>query len=298
MHHYWLDDGATVFDLMPQARRDQRLLTYDMRSFLAIRPTFAAAKALKGFGCVYKDTALGCVVAAPNDALLPIDTMFGFLVTVRSSAFYDYTALTLRPQKVYDLYHQVENKTYRYKENVPVLSNLTGASRGTGVNKALFLSKEIPALAADDGHQFLSLSGSDAVMFEIDGTQLYLKAGTVLDYEQNPALDVTVAVDDPAVGTSPDGTTALTIGITNVNEPPAVALVNAVTTLPENTDTTARIRDRRYRRDGRCPRDKRPEPDRGRRRTLRDRRGNPVSQGRDDSGRRNQPRARRDRPSG
>ena len=46
----------------------------------------------------------------------------------------------------------------------------------------------------------LSLSGADAGLFEIEGAALYLKADTVLDYETNPVLDVTVAVDDPAVG--------------------------------------------------------------------------------------------------
>ena len=42
----------------------------------------------------------------------------------------------------------------------------------------------------------LSLSGADAGLFEIEGAALYLKAGTVLNYETNPVLDVTVAVDD------------------------------------------------------------------------------------------------------
>jgi hypothetical protein len=42
---------------------------------------------------------------------------------------------------------------------VPVLANLTGVTRGTGSNKTLFLSQEIPALAADDQIEVLILSG-------------------------------------------------------------------------------------------------------------------------------------------
>ncbi len=66
------------------------------------------------------------------------------------------------------------------------------------------------------GTNVLSLSGTDAGLFEIDGTMLCLKAGTVLDYEANPQLDVTVEVNDASVGTDPDGTAALSIGVTAV----------------------------------------------------------------------------------
>ena len=50
------------------------------------------------------------------------------------------------------------------------------------------------------GTNNLTLSGNDAALFEVFDGDLYLKAGTVLDFEGNPTLDVTVAVDDPAVG--------------------------------------------------------------------------------------------------
>jgi len=140
-----------------------------MRSFLAVAPTAAAAKAFKGLGCVYKNTALGFVAAAPNSAVIPADATFEFIVTVRNPAFFQYTALTLRPQKIYELYHQPEDKTYRYKENVPLLSNLTGASRGAASNKTLFLSKEIPAPAANDQVESLVIA-ADALL-QLTGDQ-------------------------------------------------------------------------------------------------------------------------------
>jgi hypothetical protein len=171
LHHYWLDEGQIVFDLIPdQAKRDARLLKYDMRSFLAVTPTVATTKAFNGFGCVYKDTALGCIVAVPNSAVIPADELFEFVVTVRSAAVWNYTVLTLRLQKIYELYHQPEDKTFRYKENVPVLSNLTGASRGTGLDKALFLSREFPTLAADDD-QVESLFLSSGALQQLTGDQ-------------------------------------------------------------------------------------------------------------------------------
>lgn len=159
LHHYWLDEGTEVFDLLSQEQRDKRLLSYDVRSFLTITPTAATAKVLNGLGCIYKNTALGCMVAASDNAVIPADAMFEFIITVNSAAFYNYTALTLQPQKIYELYHQPEKKTYRYKENVPVLSNLNGASRGTGSNKTLFLSTEFLSFTNDDKVESFGKSG-------------------------------------------------------------------------------------------------------------------------------------------
>ena len=63
-------------------------------------------------------------------------------------------------------------------------------------------------VVTDDGRgeNILSLSGDDAEMFEIIGTELRLIAGTSLDFETKPVLDVTVEVDDIAIGATPDDT--------------------------------------------------------------------------------------------
>ena len=69
----------------------------------------------------------------------------------------------------------------------------------------------------DGGTNNLSLSGADAGLFEIDGAALYLRAGTVLDFEGgNTTLDVTVEVDDPAVPGSPDDSEDLVIAVQDV----------------------------------------------------------------------------------
>jgi len=75
-------------------------------------------------------------------------------------------------------------------------------------------------LVTDDGlgTNVLSLAGADAAMFEILGSELYLVGGAVLDFETNPQLDVTIAVDDESVGTTPDDTAALAIVVTDVDE--------------------------------------------------------------------------------
>ena len=70
------------------------------------------------------------------------------------------------------------------------------------------------------GTNNLTLSGADAAKFQIVGNSLRLRAGTVLNYETQSILNVTVRLDDTSVGSSPDGIFSMTIAITDVNEPP------------------------------------------------------------------------------
>ncbi|MGZ8218484.1 SdiA-regulated domain-containing protein [Methylomagnum sp.] len=72
------------------------------------------------------------------------------------------------------------------------------------------------------GTNNFSLTGPDAGLFEVNGFALYLKAGTVLDFESKAAYAVSVNVDDPAVGATPDLTANFTLAVTDVvNENPA-----------------------------------------------------------------------------
>jgi autotransporter-associated beta strand protein len=93
------------------------------------------------------------------------------------------------------------------------------------------------------GSVVLGLSGADAGAFEVDGTSLYLKAGTSLNYETKPSYEVTVWASDPALPTSTSATAAFPLFVTDVNEAPTeVSLTNTNTTLPENTSTASRLK--------------------------------------------------------
>jgi hypothetical protein len=107
--------------------------------------------------------------AVPDNVVVPLNAVFEFIVTVRNPSFLNYTSLTLQPQKIYELYYPPEDQTYRYKANVLVLSNTTGASRTLGSEKTLFLSKEIPAITPDDKVEALILSGND--LLQLTGDQ-------------------------------------------------------------------------------------------------------------------------------
>jgi Domain of unknown function (DUF4114) len=71
--------------------------------------------------------------------------------------------------------------------------------------------------AIDDGvgTNLFSLVGTDAANFEITGTSLFLKAGTVLNPATKPILGITVNVDDVTVGATPDATKAFTLAVVN-----------------------------------------------------------------------------------
>ncbi|MDA1049211.1 MAG: FG-GAP-like repeat-containing protein [Planctomycetota bacterium] len=103
--------------------------------------------------------------------------------------------------------------------------------------------KVADVVVTDDalGTRVLSLSGADKNLFEIDGGALFLKQGTSLDFETNPVLDVTVAVDDPTLGTSPDDTASLAINLTDANDPPTNITLSSHT-IAENSDTTSAVR--------------------------------------------------------
>ena len=100
-------------------------------------------------------------------------------------------------------------------------------------------------VVADDalGSNGLSLSGADHALFEIrNGNELYF-IGASPDFEVKASYAVTVEVDDPTVGGSPDASRSFTLSVNDVNEAPtAVSFANAVTAIDENTDTSGGIK--------------------------------------------------------
>ena len=164
LHHYWLDEGATAFDnIADDTIRTRRLLTYDVRKLIAIQPSPATAETVAGLQGVFRMTGLGFLVATPEDANVPLDASFEFYATVTAPDYANYTSLSLRPQPMVDVVDPADTEVvHRYKANVPVLSNLTGASTGTGANRRLFLSQEyLNGANTGDGVEALVTSGNN-----------------------------------------------------------------------------------------------------------------------------------------
>jgi VCBS repeat-containing protein len=74
------------------------------------------------------------------------------------------------------------------------------------------------------GTNSLSLTGADAASFQITGSSLFLKAGTVLSHATKAAYNVTVNVDDTTVGGMPDASTNFTLTITQAVAPGTIVI--------------------------------------------------------------------------
>jgi uncharacterized protein YjiK len=111
-----------------------------------------------------------------------------------------------------------------------VLTNTTTAIEEN--SSTLARVKVADVSVSDDGRggNALALVGADAAFFEIDTTGLYLKAGTNLDFEAKTAFSVTVTVDDPTVGATPDASTDFLLNVTDVVDEgtgPAIRITEA-----------------------------------------------------------------------
>ena len=65
------------------------------------------------------------------------------------------------------------------------------------------------------------MTGTDAADFEIVGSALFLKAGTLLDFETKSQYDVTVEVNDAGLGGAVDVSTPFSLTVNNLNEAPS-----------------------------------------------------------------------------
>ncbi|MFP6614200.1 MAG: SdrD B-like domain-containing protein, partial [Pirellulales bacterium] len=70
------------------------------------------------------------------------------------------------------------------------------------------------------GTNEISLAGGDAASFEVDGNELFLQAGQVLNFESQVSYDVTVSVEDSSVAGSTPVTVDYTLTITDDNTEP------------------------------------------------------------------------------
>jgi Ca2+-binding RTX toxin-like protein len=129
----------------------------------------------------------------------------------------------------------------------PTAVSLSNATASIAENSSTATHIKVADIVVTDdalGSNSLALTGTDAASFEIVGGALYLKAGTVLDYETKSSYAVAVTVDDPTVGGSPDAiSTTYSLNVTNVNEAPtAVSLSNATASIAENSSTATHIK--------------------------------------------------------
>ncbi len=85
------------------------------------------------------------------------------------------------------------------------------------------------------GKTNFAIQGPDAGLFEIDGSELFLKAGTTLNHESNSEFTVTLTADDPNFGAGIDDSVTLQIAITDIDEAPVVTVSDTSSAARANT---------------------------------------------------------------
>ena len=96
------------------------------------------------------------------------------------------------------------------------LSNITTAILENSNTTAAVKVADINVTDDGLGINNLTLSGADAISFQITGSSLYIKAGTVIDYETKTSYSVTINVDDTTIGNTPDASVNYVLNVTDV----------------------------------------------------------------------------------
>ena len=128
----------------------------------------------------------------------------------------------------------------------PTAVTLTNTTAFLAENTSTNIRLKVAEIAISDdvlGTNTVSLVGADAAAFEVEGTTLYLKAGTSLNYETKTSYAVTVSVGDTTISGSSPVSTGYNLAISDINEVlTAVDLTNSIASLVENTNTSSRIK--------------------------------------------------------
>ena len=82
------------------------------------------------------------------------------------------------------------------------------------------------------GTETVTLSGTDAALFEVVGNQVRWLAATTPDFEAKARYEFTINVDDPTLGTGPELSQLVTINVTDVLETGGFTPGNDIVTLP------------------------------------------------------------------
>ena len=132
--------------------------------------------------------------------------------------------------------HKVDGSLSTTTNAAPEFEGFSGTSE-VPENSPPGTAVVISHLATDDDGDTLAytLEGTDAASFDIDAStgQIQTKSGVTCDHEAKPSYSVTVKADDSNGGTD---TIAVTINVTDVDEPPSAPGAPAVSPVTGSSD--------------------------------------------------------------
>ena len=200
----------------------------------------------------------------PDASLLELQdtgSLYEKFVTLKSGAKLDYET---NRDLDFEVFVTHDNQLPNHPDIVPVVAKVPlkdineAPTFGTFLNPITELAETAspiitPPVAmfkiADDalGLNEISLSGKDAQLFELRNVagndwDVILKHDASLDFETNPVLDVSIDVDDKALGTGVDVSKSISIKVKDANKQPVLKVTQTAVQLSEGTDTSSRIK--------------------------------------------------------
>ncbi|QVL52834.1 MAG: ExeM/NucH family extracellular endonuclease [Cyanobium sp. M30B3] len=113
----------------------------------------------------------------------------------------------------------------------PTALSLTNTIASLAENTSTTSRIKVADIAISDdalGSNVITLAGADAASFEVIGNELFLKAGTALDFETKTSYAVSVSASDPSLPDSAPVSAAFSLAVTDVNEPPTSSGINNI----------------------------------------------------------------------
>ncbi len=177
------------------------------------------------------DDAYGTNTVSLTGANASLFTITGTDISLRAGVALDYETLSSLNVTIQVTDPQANSSTVSSQNytltvtdvnEAPTMS-LTQSLSTIAENSLMNAARNVATITvADDalGTNTLSLSGADAAFFELSGTTLRLKAGTVLDFEAKTSYTVTVQLNDASLAGGPFGSRTVTVNVSNVNEAP------------------------------------------------------------------------------
>lgn len=177
------------------------------------------------------DDAYGTNTVSLTGANASLFTITGNDIFLRSGVTLDYETLSSLNVTVRVTDPDANSPTVSSQSHTLTISdvneaptmNLTQSLTTIAENTSMNTARNVATISISDdalGTNTLSISGADAAFFELSGTTLRLKAGTVLDYEAKTSYSVTVQLSDATLSGGPFGSRTVTVNVTDVNEAP------------------------------------------------------------------------------
>lgn len=197
------------------------------------------------------DTVGGAIVysfgGGVDDALFAINSASGIVTFIGAPNFE--APLDAGPNNVYNIIVTATQGITSANQSIAVTVtdaneaptavsvSLSPSSVSEGVSTATAITIGTIAVTDDAlGTEVYSLTGADASLLEIVGNSIRIKAGAVLDFETNPALNFSVVVQDVALGSS------ITSAAQSVSVTDAIpVLVGSLGNVAENTTAVGSV---------------------------------------------------------